>query len=96
MKCVQVTKEVFKAAGGRLKVVGRAGVGVDNVDLASATDTSLHQVHHTQLGYRYCTDGNKFRQIYKVHTKSASQPIATMMREADSGRCVQHSTAAWW
>ena len=34
----QVTKEVFKAAGGRLKVVGRAGVGVDNVDLASATD----------------------------------------------------------
>jgi len=35
---VQVTKEVFKAAGGRLKVVGRAGVGVDNVDLPSATD----------------------------------------------------------
>ncbi|CAK0787442.1 hypothetical protein CVIRNUC_010662 [Coccomyxa viridis] len=34
----QVTKEVFQAAGGRLKVVGRAGVGVDNVDLASATD----------------------------------------------------------
>ncbi len=38
MKDLQVTKEVFKAAGGRLKVVGRAGVGVDNVDLASATD----------------------------------------------------------
>lgn len=37
---LQVTKEVFKAAGGRLKVVGRAGVGVDNVDLASATDMS--------------------------------------------------------
>ena len=35
----QVTKEVFQAAKGRLKVVGRAGVGVDNVDLASATDT---------------------------------------------------------
>lgn len=35
---MQVTKEVFQAAGGRLKVVGRAGVGVDNVDLASATD----------------------------------------------------------
>ena len=34
----QVTKEVFQAAKGRLKVVGRAGVGVDNVDLASATD----------------------------------------------------------
>lgn len=34
-----MTKEVFQAAKGRLKVVGRAGVGVDNVDLASATDT---------------------------------------------------------
>ena len=37
-----MTKEVFKAAGGRLKVVGRAGVGVDNVDLPSATDMFLH------------------------------------------------------
>ena len=50
---VQVTKEVFKAAGGRLKVVGRAGVGVDNVDLASATDMSLPQVHCTQLAYMF-------------------------------------------
>ena len=38
---LQVTREVFEAAKGRLKVVGRAGVGVDNVDLASATDTPL-------------------------------------------------------
>ena len=35
---VQVTKEVFEAAKGRLKVVGRAGVGVDNVDLQAATE----------------------------------------------------------
>ena len=33
-----MTKEVFEAAKGRLKVVGRAGVGVDNVDLNSATE----------------------------------------------------------
>ncbi|MBI4570140.1 MAG: phosphoglycerate dehydrogenase [Planctomycetes bacterium] len=32
----QVTKEVL-AAGGRLRVVGRAGVGVDNIDLEAAT-----------------------------------------------------------
>jgi len=32
----RVTEAVFKAAG-RLKVVGRAGVGVDNIDLAAAT-----------------------------------------------------------
>ena len=35
---VQVTREVFEASKGRLKVVGRAGVGVDNVDLDAATE----------------------------------------------------------
>ena len=34
----QVTRAVFEAAGGRLKVVGRAGVGIDNVDLAAASE----------------------------------------------------------
>jgi D-3-phosphoglycerate dehydrogenase len=34
----KVTREIFEAAGGRLKVVGRAGVGVDNVDLTAATE----------------------------------------------------------
>lgn len=29
---------MFEASKGRLKVVGRAGVGVDNVDLAAATE----------------------------------------------------------
>jgi phosphoglycerate dehydrogenase-like enzyme len=35
----QVTREVFEASKGRLKVVGRAGVGIDNVDLAAASET---------------------------------------------------------
>lgn len=34
----QVTRAVFEAAAGGLKVVGRAGVGVDNVDLTAATE----------------------------------------------------------
>eukprot|EP00898_Chlorokybus_atmophyticus_P003208 jgi/Chlat1/3889/Chrsp26S08861 len=34
----KVTREVFDAANGRLKVVGRAGVGIDNVDLLAATE----------------------------------------------------------
>ena len=33
-----VTSDVFESSGGRLKVVGRAGVGIDNVDLAAATE----------------------------------------------------------
>lgn len=34
----KVTRDVFEAAQGRLKVVGRAGVGIDNVDLQAATE----------------------------------------------------------
>ncbi|KAH6757401.1 hypothetical protein C2S51_038840 [Perilla frutescens var. frutescens] len=34
----KVTRRVFEAAKGRLKVVGRAGVGIDNVDLQAATE----------------------------------------------------------
>ncbi|XP_074582514.1 D-3-phosphoglycerate dehydrogenase 3, chloroplastic-like [Curcuma longa] len=35
----KVTREVFEASKGRLKVVGRAGVGIDNVDLQAATES---------------------------------------------------------
>eukprot|EP00270_Netrium_digitus_P008674 TRINITY_DN2602_c0_g1_i1.p1 TRINITY_DN2602_c0_g1~~TRINITY_DN2602_c0_g1_i1.p1 ORF type:complete len:629 (+),score=154.86 TRINITY_DN2602_c0_g1_i1:70-1956(+) len=34
----KVTREVFESSQGRLKVVGRAGVGIDNVDLHAATE----------------------------------------------------------
>lgn len=34
----KVTRQVFEAANGNLKVVGRAGVGIDNVDLQAATE----------------------------------------------------------
>ncbi|XP_008811205.1 D-3-phosphoglycerate dehydrogenase 1, chloroplastic-like [Phoenix dactylifera] len=34
----KVGRDVFESAGGRLKVVGRAGVGIDNVDLGAATE----------------------------------------------------------
>jgi D-3-phosphoglycerate dehydrogenase len=34
----KVSRQVFEAAKGRLKVVGRAGVGIDNVDLQAATE----------------------------------------------------------
>ncbi|EOA32969.1 hypothetical protein CARUB_v10016299mg [Capsella rubella] len=34
----KVGREVFESSRGRLKVVGRAGVGIDNVDLSAATE----------------------------------------------------------
>jgi D-3-phosphoglycerate dehydrogenase len=38
---LQVTRAVFEASKGRLKVVGRAGVGIDNVDLAAASEVCV-------------------------------------------------------
>jgi len=44
---LQVTRQVFEASKGRLKVVGRAGVGVDNVDLAAATEVRPLRLQHS-------------------------------------------------
>jgi D-3-phosphoglycerate dehydrogenase / 2-oxoglutarate reductase len=41
----KVTSEVIEASKGRLKVVGRAGVGIDNVDLAAATENGVMVVN---------------------------------------------------
>ena len=37
----KVTAEVLKAGEGRLQVVGRAGIGVDNIDLQAATESGV-------------------------------------------------------
>ncbi|KAL6013339.1 D-3-phosphoglycerate dehydrogenase 3, chloroplastic [Asimina triloba] len=34
----KVGREVFESSGGRLKVIGRASIGIDNVDLSAATE----------------------------------------------------------
>ena len=46
----KVTQEVLEAnAGKSLKVIGRAGIGVDNIDTAAATDHGI-VVMNTPLG----------------------------------------------
>ncbi|MGQ0793128.1 MAG: phosphoglycerate dehydrogenase [Deltaproteobacteria bacterium] len=37
----KVTADLIEAAGGRLKVIGRAGIGVDNVDVEAATKKGI-------------------------------------------------------
>ena len=37
----KVTKEVLNATGGRLKAVGRAGTGVDNIDVPVASEKGI-------------------------------------------------------
>lgn len=37
----KVTAEILKSAAGQLKVIGRAGIGVDNVDVPAATQSGV-------------------------------------------------------
>lgn len=37
----KVTAEILKSAAGKLKVIGRAGIGVDNVDVPAATSSGV-------------------------------------------------------
>ena len=46
----KVTQDVLdKVAGGKLKVIGRAGIGVDNIDIKAATHYGI-VVMNTPLG----------------------------------------------
>lgn len=37
----RITAEILRVAGGALKVIGRAGIGVDNVDVVAATECGV-------------------------------------------------------
>nr|GEV45571.1 D-3-phosphoglycerate dehydrogenase 1, chloroplastic-like [Tanacetum cinerariifolium] len=50
-----VSREVFESSGGRLKVVGRAGVGIDNVD----------------VGWRVGWSGRRVRGVTRVEMVAA-------------------------
>lgn len=70
----KVTSGVFSAAQ-RLKVIGRAGVGVDNIDLAAA---NLHQV--TVVNSPHATT-----QAVAEHTLALMLALARSIPAADSG-----------
>jgi D-3-phosphoglycerate dehydrogenase len=41
----KLTKEVIESTGSKLRVIGRAGVGVDNIDLVAASDAGITVVN---------------------------------------------------
>ncbi|KAI4982090.1 hypothetical protein ZWY2020_022582 [Hordeum vulgare] len=61
----KVGRDVFKASGGRLRVIGRVGVGIDSVDLTAAiehgclvvnapTANTVAAAEHDQRSCRHC------------------------------------------
>src|SRR4051812_7501821 len=69
----QATAELLKA-GKRLKVVGRAGIGVDNVDVAAATELGILVVNAPTANLMSATE----------HTFALLLSLARRIGEADS------------
>jgi D-3-phosphoglycerate dehydrogenase len=78
----KITAEVF-AAAPKLKVVGRAGVGVDNIDIEAATDNGVI-VMNTPTGNTIATAELTFTHLL-AGTRPIVQACATM-REGGWGR----------
>ena len=75
-RAAQVTRAVIEAAKGRLKVVGRAGVGVDNVDLGAATEARAAR----RLG--------QSRTAHQAPCDAATRPARTRPRPAEAPSAV--------
>jgi hypothetical protein len=90
---LQVTRQVFEAAKGKLKVVGRAGVGVDNVDLAAATEVGkLAQPAHllTALMWQQNSwDGSEWCPFMLHHVQVTS--MRCHMQQGTGSACSSHA-----
>jgi D-3-phosphoglycerate dehydrogenase len=79
---VQVDAEVIAAAGSRLQVVGRAGVGVDNVDLDAATAAGITVVN-APTGNTIAAAEQTLALLYGVARKIAAADAS--VRRGDRG-----------
>ena len=70
----KVTAELLRAAAGRLAVVGRAGIGVDNVDVAAATELGILVVNAPTANLLSATE----------HTFALLLAVARRVPEADA------------
>jgi D-3-phosphoglycerate dehydrogenase len=59
----KVTAKLIEAAGGRLKVIGRAGIGVDNVDVPAATAKGI-VVMNTPFGNSITTAEHAIAMLF--------------------------------
>ncbi len=69
----QVTKEIIEACSSKMKIIGRAGVGVDNIDLEPATQKGIIVVNSP--------DGNTTAAA--EHTVAMMMALARMIAPAD-------------
>lgn len=70
----QVTREIIAACGPNMKIIGRAGVGVDNIDLEAATEKGIIVVNSPE--------GNTIAAA--EHTIAMMMSMARLVPQADN------------
>ena len=70
----KVTKEIIQACSNNMKIIGRAGVGVDNIDLTAATEKGIIVVNSPE--------GNT--TAASEHTVAMMMSLARLIPQADS------------
>ena len=76
----KVTREVFEVAAPAIKAVGRAGVGVDNIDAEAATDYGV-VVMNTPGGNTIAT-----AELTFTHMLCGARPVAQATQSMREGR----------
>ena len=61
----RATAEILKKAGGKLKVIGRAGIGVDNIDIPAATEAGI-VVMNTPFGNSITTAEHAIAMMFSL------------------------------
>ncbi|HVL87936.1 MAG TPA: hydroxyacid dehydrogenase [Candidatus Thermoplasmatota archaeon] len=84
----KVTREVL-SAGGRLKVVGRAGVGVDNVDTAAAKELGIAIVNAPTAAT------NAVAELAVGHALALARGIARLDGAMRQGRWEKKGSEGW-
>jgi D-3-phosphoglycerate dehydrogenase len=81
----KVTSKVIAAANGRLRVIGRAGIGIDNVDLAAATAAGI-VVMNTPFGNSITTAEHTIAMLFACARQIPAADRATQAGEWPKSR----------
>lgn len=81
----KVTKAVLEAGKGRLKVVGRAGIGVDNVDTAAATALGI-VVMNTPFGNSITTAEHAIALMFALARDIPAADMSTQQGKWEKNR----------
>ena len=83
----KVTPKVIAAANGRLRVIGRAGIGVDNVDIAAATAKGII-VMNTPFGNSITTAEHAIAMIFACARQIPAADQSTQAGKWEKSRFV--------